>query len=1113
LIDQARKSENAVRTGEGLTERPNAELYRLLKYALELGYHTSALGAATANAAFSKQKLSAMQVEQPFAHQQWNGEIAESRYALLYQTVPAISATKTVSEFIRDSLVAAVVPAFSAYLSSQLRALEQLKDASTARLERALVEHLDCCSYRLDAWKTALLTNELALMRGNLPDSDVQQRRTGTFLGAFGWVENVTPEKKKVIREMQVPADLVHDFNPDGKRVFLTDSANEGYIHAPSLNQGVTAAVLRNGYISHGKPDGNNVLAVNLSSERIRLGLSIIEGIQGGQSLAALLGYHFERTLHDRSDLTFKSIDKYIYAMRKVFPLTANQLKETKVENTTDPSVDPVTVPITAVEARNVVHGVNLASYVRKQSTVATRTYPFGIKLPVADPDITKAITEAVMEIIDIADAVADLGMAESVHQIVMGNYDRAAGVLESYSKGNYPQEPDVIRTPRSGATLTHRVGLPLNYVDLVAGGGPRKMTEPSINQWLSVILPGLDKIVCQCSYLSRADSLPKTVEFSLQDIGLEPIDLLYILNVFDNRALNELDDRFLFLLNSTKDPRLDGNTQINYMEYPVDLAKVSLFQVMPLIKSLRAILLESRPLTPGDITLPNEASKKDIPPPELPAKRLQDLIASLKKVLADAALPGGILDYLNTLPKQDAATEPELAAMVQRFDITLASFAALLLELGRYGIAQTGIGSFYDRRREWFVSVKKKAQEFIDRWQKNSNDYDVLAADPAPTVETLQNLERLIATALTPADAPITLAIVQAKKAAFDAEFSKLKTAVATNHASLIDLIKAVQAINTAPFDILSLDLGVELRQIPLFVYDLQARATALSNHLLNERIPAVETILTGLSALSLVDQAKQLETAARLILGDQFKMVPRYALPLALQAEIGNSWTATNDLLDYLKTTEKRTNPEEDWLNGISRVHEKMKHLENCLLLREAFGLPETDLSIHPVQLPFKAEKYQWMALRFPEADVDLEAGNTLLYTAFTAKATAAPVEVCGMLVDEWTELIPATEETTGITFHYDRPNSEAPQTLLLVTPTRLSGNWQWDDLVDALTYALDAAKARAIEPAQIDTTPFTSFLPAVLGAESLYPFSIVLDNKAHYLTQEAILKIDKP
>src|SRR6185369_4690441 len=262
---------------------------------------------------------------------------------------------------------------------------------------------------------------------------------------------------------------------------------------------------------------------------------------------------------------------------------------------------------------------------------------------------------------------------------------------------------------------------------------------------------------------------------------------------------------------------------------------------------------------------------------------------------------------------------------------------------------------------------------------------------------------------------------------------------------------------INTAPFDIHSIDLSVELRQIPLFIYELQARATAISNDLLNKRIPAVETILTGLSALSLVDLATQLETAARLILGDQFKLVPRYVLPLPQRAEIGNSWTATNDLLDYLKTTKKRTNPEEDWLNGISRVHEKMKHLENCLLLREAFDLPEKDLAIHPVQLPFKAEKYHWMALDFPEADVNLESGNTLLYTAFTPKAMTAPVEICGMLVDEWTELIPATEETTGITFHYDRPNSEAPQTLLLVTPTTLSGNWRWDDLVDGMAYAL--------------------------------------------------------
>jgi hypothetical protein len=46
------------------------------------------------------------------------------------------------------------------------------------------------------------------------------------------------------------------------------------------------------------------------------------------------------------------------------------------------------------------------------------------------------------------------------------------------------------------------------------------------------------------------------------------------------------------------------------------------------------------------------------------------------------------------------------------------------------------------------------------------------------------------------------------------------------------------------------------------------------------------------------------------------------------------------------------------------------------------------------------------------------------------------------------------------------------------------------------------MDSAKLRGIEPDNIDKTPFASFLPAILGAESLFPYSIVLDNKAHYL-----------
>lgn len=1096
LKEQAGKSLDALRTGNGLTERPVAELYRLLKYALELGYHKSAVDAAEDKKAFDPKKLATMRTEQPFVHQVWKEEVSESRYAMLYDKVAQISTTQTVSEFVRDSLFQAEIPFFSRYLSTQIKALDHLKDATTARLERAFVEHLDCCNYRLDSWKTGMLATGLTDMRNNHSDN----RQTGIFLGAFGWLENVRPEKNKVLTPKEIPADLVEDFNREGNKVFVTDSANEGFIHAPSLNQGVTAAVLRNGYISNAQTGSNNVLAVNLTSERIRLALSVIEGIQGGQSLAALLGYHFERTLHNRSDLTAKKIDSFIYAIRKIFPLNADQLKDTKVKNTGDPSVDPTTVPITAIEARNVVNGSKLADHVKTTNQV----YPFGLILPFAEPLIADAIAQTVKEIIEIADAVADLGMAESVHQVVMGNYDRAAGVLESYSKGNYPQEPDVIVTPRSGPTLTHRVGIPFTYVPLNAAGGPRAQSEPSLNQWLTDILPSMDKIVCQCSYFLRADGSKEDAEISLAQIGLEPIDLLYILNTSDAQALDELDDRLLFRIHMTADVMIDKDITFNYITEPADASKLSIFQVMPLVKSLRSLIVESPPLSTGDIALPNEISKKDLPAPELPSQRTQDLLDKLNNDLAAATGGGGIIQELRALLPLATLTEVQIEAVLLQAHTIMQRFSAFLIKLGSYGIQQTGIGGIYAQKQQWYASLKKKVQEIILRWQDKLNAYNALELNPAPTELEMLDMERLISTTTTTG---ITAGDLVAKRALFVNELGELNNIFTTRYATVQGLIQAIRARDTAPFDTELINISDELRQIPVFIYDLQARAKSMMDNLEKKVIPEVTGILGGLSTLSLTDQATQIEAAAKMILGEPFKMFPRYALPAALQTEVANSWNDTGALLDHITTTGGRPYATEDWLHGIARVHEKMNHLENCLLLREAFDLDANDLTIHPVQLPYKTEEYHWMAMEFPTEKVKLEEGQILLYTAFTKDGASAPTEVCGALVHEWTEVIPATEETTGIAFHYDRPSCEAPQAMLLVTPSQLTGNWQWDDLVDALADTMATARTRAVGPKEMGNTPFATLLPAVVAAESFFPYSIVLDNKLHYTTSVKI------
>ena len=62
-------------------------------------------------------------------------------------------------------------------------------------------------------------------------------------------------------------------------------------------------------------------------------------------------------------------------------------------------------------------------------------------------------------------------------------NYDRAAGTLDAFSKGNFPPTPEVALTPRSGRTLVHRVGLHLEGgLDPAAPANrtPRAKGEPA---------------------------------------------------------------------------------------------------------------------------------------------------------------------------------------------------------------------------------------------------------------------------------------------------------------------------------------------------------------------------------------------------------------------------------------------------------------------------------------------------------------------------------------------------------------------------------------------------------------------------------------------------------
>ncbi len=276
-----------------------------------------------------------------------------------------LGSTPTRTSYARIMQTAAT-PALAPQIQPYLKNLDALAALPSAELERRFGETLDACSHRLEAWITSLASARLWSMRATAP--------LGCHFGAFGWVENV--------------------------RTAPAGATAGGYIHAPSAAHASTAAILRNGYLSRG--GGGSAYAVDLSSARVRDALKLLDGTRQGEPLSALLGYRFERELHDHD------ADRLIAPLRSQFPLVAGKTPEGAG-------------PVELVAATNVVDGLALRA-----------AGPTSVPGIVLGGDEAKILAGALARLDDAVDGLADLLTAESVFQAVRGNPTAAAASLDS---------------------------------------------------------------------------------------------------------------------------------------------------------------------------------------------------------------------------------------------------------------------------------------------------------------------------------------------------------------------------------------------------------------------------------------------------------------------------------------------------------------------------------------------------------------------------------------------------------------------------------------------------------------------------------------------------------
>lgn len=1056
---------------KGFVQRPTALLYLLLRHALVEEYDNAGHRARfDANLISEAAFQTALAVEPNFIHVQAANTTSESRIAHLLEPVPSVTGNQEPLVKRLGLEVKKSAPALAAVrdMKGIERALTLLETKPTARLERLLAEHVDCCTYRHDAWVQGLLNIQLERMRS------VGEGRTrqGVYLGAYAWLENLKPEGKTLI-PVNLSPDLAKIFQRPKDPPLTRDSTNQGYIHAPSLNHAVTAAVLRNGYLSNATPTQPGLLAVNLSSDRVRKALEVLEGIRNGQSLGALLGYRFERTLHDRNPAMFV----FSYQLRKAFPLVANKLKLTRMSAGESQE---------AIAARNVVDGYALL----KKALGTNNTPNFSFLTPLlVDPVPTTVqrnfIEETILDLLDIHDALSDLGLSESVHQIVQGNYDRASASLDAFSKATFPQVPDVAITPRSGSTLTHRVALHLNS-QAVAGSSqtPRCKAEPALNEWLTAFLPSAQEIAILVTYANPGNPrLPVVTEtVTVQDLGLQPLDLLYLLHVDTDKALGALDERILRYMFAKPEVHANAVITIKYTD-PISTpaVKATLFEVAPLLRSLRALVTTSRPVHPNDAAPPGEAMRDVESPLVLDRSRIA-----------------------NALPNPTAlATLVASWTPLPTVDQQIAGFTEAFAAFSLYGLTEAGFGFVYDWRQSMYTTLLKKVTERVDKWEARraefnmllANDYLAAATDDQKT-DVLRKAEALVSTEfITPLPGTIAAfeAAVLQKRAVFDNKMAALDAIVKHPPATLGSCVTAVRGeLPLTPFDAEAFTLEDVESEVARFQQDLIDKTTAL-RVALETRVSEAKKKLAVHDAVTTEPgkRTEALQAAGKILFGEDFLMIPHFRLPDRQGFEWQNALDAVDRVLAFQKTTKQDGFPVDTWLYGAARVRDKLHHLENAWLLAEAFG--KTPSPLLPTQFPFRLwvpdpvgapgveEPEPWLALEFPSTFKLNE--EKVLYTASYAQQFDRTLPQCGLLLDEWTEVIPLQEETTGLTFHFDRPNSEPPQAWLLVTPATSQGRWVWQDVVDALHETLDLAKQRAVEPAHVEETPLGVFSPATV------------------------------
>jgi hypothetical protein len=870
---------------------------------------------------------------------------------------------------------------------------------SPESLEELVRDTLDLHSHRLDAWLTSLAMKRLIAMRKDSPQ--------GIYIGAYGWVEDLRRDER------------------------TTGAEEGGYIHAPSSAQAAAAAVLRNAYLTHTDDDNGNAFRINLSSNRVRRAWRLLDGLREGQELRALLGYQFERGLHDKGQ------DKYIDNFRSLYPVVPVTASETNDST-----------PVETLVARNVVDGLLLVREWTEYNDPETTTKRKGDiqedwKKQIDINYLSVEVRSELDRLADSLDALMDLLMYEAVYQEVQGNYERSGAALNAIVGEGVPQEPESIQTPAEGVAFSQRVCM-LIQEQKIAFQGPRGDAEPSLAAWFAFLLGNMASIGCTAWVGTCRDD-----EFK----EYKPIDL----NHAKNSELETLPGITPELAQAIVARRPFGKVR--------DLLRVPGIQEA-MLKQLsgRVAVYEAQVVWLTDLKL-----------------------APIDFLYLCSALPEALLSSLGFQePARDdqRAGETEIEQRIKYFvreQNMLGPHCEVMIDFRRQpGKISRGFGEAMEFGQTVFKMLAsgkylmpaslRRPEEHNEAASFSISSYDELKSRVTAARDSLSGL---------PNDS------------FFELNRYGIKGAIpppSPNDPNYSSRMEAIQK-------------------------EIKKHIT-LCGQCLEEAKTKTEGIdpdyNTGIASLV---------KAMKALFGSEFIVLPTIELPAQTANQLSDAFGNQQTLL--IRDEERVC----QWLQQVAQTHMPVRKLEDALLHIDAWrtaAIDESSNCLRPpadftqpdayelrvAQLPQNGSRY-WLALADEEVEGQLKpeeidklrkdiAENGWPRAILSIGCVVSPKidmkkPIAGLLIDEWNELIPSATRTTGISFQYDRPNTQAPQALLIAVPSdrdNPSANWSEKEIIQTVNDTADLMKVRAVDVDALDEA-VGRFLPAmILPADAAKP-----------------------